>query len=81
MKGVEKYIAIGHKTTTVRSSSIHICLCNRNDGTAKPIFENHESSNDTANIHSLFIVNGNIEHGNIHRYVTPTGDHPSRNSI
>ena len=81
MEGIAKHIDTGNTTTTLCSSVINICQCNRNDDTVKPISENYESSTCTSNIHSLYTINDNIEHGNIHRIITHNGTHPSRNSV
>ena len=49
--------------------------------TAKTISENHENSTGTANTHSLYTINDNIEYDNNHRFGIPNGVHPSRNSV
>ena len=81
MKGIDKHIATGHKTTSARSSLINIGQCNRSADTTKFTSENYESSTSTANTHSLYTINNNIEHGNTHIFVTHNGVHPSRNSV
>ena len=74
-------IATGHKTTTIRSYVIKIGWCNRSADTAKLVFEKYQSSNGTANTHSLYTSNENIEHGNTHRFTTYNGVHTSGDSV
>ena len=81
MEVISKHIAIGHNTTSARSSLINIIQCNRSADTAKPTSENHENSTGTANNHSVYTSNDNIEHGNTCRFVTPNVFNLSRNSV
>ena len=81
MEVIDKHIATGHKTISARSSLINIGQCDRSTDIVTPISENHESSTGATNTHSLYKINDNIEHGNIHSFVTPNGVHPPRNSV
>ena len=81
MEDIDTYITTGHITTTSRSSLINIGQCNRSADIAKPISEHHKSSTNTANTHSVYIINDNIEHGSNHIVVTPNCVHLSRNSV
>ena len=81
IEGIDKHIAVGHNTTSSRSSLINIGECNRSADTSKITAENHENSTGTAITHSLYTINGNIEHGNTCRFVTPNGVNLSRNSV
>ena len=81
MEDIDKHIATGHKPTTACSSLINVGQCNRSADTAKSISKNHKIRTVTANTYSVYNINYNIEHGNTHRFVTPNGVHPSRNSV